>query len=80
MAIRLLAWLFYAPAALAFFNCPDPVSLRSEYVKTEFDMEKFAPSNGTSKLYYELAYKDMTQPRSEHAYLYKLLLIQKKVN
>jgi hypothetical protein len=43
-------------------KCPNPQDIQSDYVKQHFDMEKFAPTNG-SKFYYEIAKKDITQPR-----------------
>jgi hypothetical protein len=46
-------------SAIEFGSCPKPASLQSDFVKNQFDVTKFA-NGGT---FYELGYKDMTQPR-----------------
>eukprot|EP00475_Leptophrys_vorax_P041864 TRINITY_DN78962_c0_g1_i1.p2 TRINITY_DN78962_c0_g1~~TRINITY_DN78962_c0_g1_i1.p2 ORF type:complete len:234 (-),score=63.46 TRINITY_DN78962_c0_g1_i1:77-730(-) len=56
-----LAWLAL-PGVLSLFDgnnlpCPSIDVLQSDYVKTSFDLKRFV---GT---YYELGYKDATQPR-----------------
>jgi hypothetical protein len=45
--------------AQILFNCPKPTEIQSDFVRQKFNITEFA-SNQT---YYEIAYKDMTQPR-----------------
>jgi hypothetical protein len=61
----MLPFLLLSPLLVlgqVLYHCPKPQAIQSEFVRKSFEMEKFAPVNG-SKLYYEIAYKDLTQPR-----------------
>ena len=41
------------------FNCPKPSEIKSAFVKSHFNVTEFA----RNQTYYEIAYKDATQPR-----------------
>ena len=47
-------------SAYAFMrNCPKPNEIKSQFIKEEFNITEFAGG----QRYYEIGYKDMTQPR-----------------
>jgi hypothetical protein len=54
---------FFVLAASSFaqilWNCPKPSEIKSQFVKDNFNITEFA----SGKRFYEIAYKDMTQPR-----------------
>jgi len=56
---KMIWLLFCAPllvSAISFKKCPVPTDIQSEYVGKHFDLNLF------QGLFYELAYKDITQP------------------
>ncbi|KAJ3314576.1 hypothetical protein HDV04_006115 [Boothiomyces sp. JEL0838] len=55
----MLSLLTIPVSAQVLFTCPKPSEIQSDYVKSQFDLSKFADG----QLYYEIAYKDITQPR-----------------
>ncbi|KAJ3270233.1 hypothetical protein HDV01_000450 [Terramyces sp. JEL0728] len=57
--ITMLPILVLTVSAQILLKCPNPSDIQSDYVKSQFDLSKFADG----RMYYEIAYKDITQPR-----------------
>lgn len=59
LSLALVAFVLAVPAPGLLQGCPKIASLQSDYVKASFDTTLFADG----KRRYEIAYKDMAQPR-----------------
>lgn len=59
LSLALVSSILAVPAPEWLKGCPKTTTLQSDYVKASFDPLLFADG----KTYYEIAYKDMTQPR-----------------